>query len=98
MPKFSRVTLAIKAVRQLGPTQVALNALYRLGLKTGHYKRIEARGVETNTLLSMALFSLPSREQLLESIGPGGRQALLAEADEIVAGKVRLFGVEPVDL
>jgi hypothetical protein len=33
--------VALKAIRQLGPGPLALYALYRLGLMTGHYERGE---------------------------------------------------------
>jgi len=44
------------------------------------------------------LFKFPRREEVLAVLGSAGQDALLAEADEIVRGKVRLFGAEPVDL
>lgn len=44
------------------------------------------------------LFNLPHRDQLLQTLGQDGNAALLAEADEIVAGKFRMFGGEPVPL
>ncbi|MGC1375455.1 MAG: alginate lyase family protein [Anaerolineales bacterium] len=94
----SRITTAIKALRHLGFTQVALNALYRFGLKTGHYKRIENREQVTNHLLSNSLFSFPPKEQIIETLGADGLQSLRAEAGEIVAGKFRQFGGEPVEI
>jgi hypothetical protein len=95
---FSRLIIAIKALRHLGFTQVALNALYRFGLKTGHYKRVEKQRVEKSGLLTNHLFSFPSREQILQAIGADGLQSLRAEAGEIVAGRFRQFGGEPVEL
>jgi len=41
---------------------------------------------------------LPDRTHLAEILGECGRAALLAEAEEIAAGRVRLFGGEPVPL
>ncbi len=113
MPASSRLSIAIKALRQLGFTQVALNALYRLGMKTGYFKRVErgraenrraeSRGIEnrglvTTHLLTNHLFSFPSRAQILQTIEADGLQSLLTEADEIVVGRFRQFGGEPVDL
>lgn len=99
---ISRITTAIKAVRQLGFTQVALNALYRVGLKTGHFKRTESRKQSRKTdsvhLLSHTLFSAPPRELLIQILGADGLQSLLNEADEIVVGKFRLFGADPVEI
>ncbi len=95
---FSKVFLTFKALRQLGLTQVALYALYKVGLKTGHYRRAEIRGIETSHPLSTHLFSLPDHTQLAQTLGEDGQCALLAEADEIVAGVFRMFGGEPVPL
>ncbi len=44
------------------------------------------------------LFALPSREQLLQILGTDGKSALINEADEIMDGKFRMFGSEPVPL
>ena len=44
------------------------------------------------------LFSLPSREQLIQTLGTDGKAALINEADEIIGGKFRMFGSEPVPL
>ena len=89
---------AFKLARQLGPIQVALYALYKFGLKTGHYRRIESRELETSDLLPKHLFSLPDRDQLAQILGEDGQRTLLAEADEIVEGKFRMFGGEPVEI
>ncbi len=45
-----------------------------------------------------AIINLPTQDQLLSSIGEGGLLQLVAEADEIAAGRVRLFGGDPVPL
>ncbi|MFH1907443.1 MAG: heparinase II/III family protein [Chloroflexota bacterium] len=89
---------ALKALRQLGPRQVGLYALYKVGLATGHYRRIEKREKRIENSALRPLFTFPAREELLSVLGQDGQSALLAEADEIVSGKVRLFGGEPVDL
>jgi len=93
-----KISIALKALRQLRFTQVALYALYKLGLKTGYYKRVENRELETSHILSSSLFSLPDREQIKQTLGEDGQRTLLAQADEIVDGKFRMFGGEPVDL
>ena len=89
---------AFKALLQLGPRPVALNVLYRFGLLTGHYQRVSAvkRAVGGGQL--KAIFPVPKQEELLAILGRDGQVQLLAEADEIVAGKVRLFGTKPVPL
>jgi hypothetical protein len=95
---MNRFLLALKSLRQLGLQQVGFYALYKLGLATGHYRRTENReqGIENGVLCP--LFTFPTRAELSAVLGGDGKAALLAEADEIVAGKVRLFGGEPVDL
>jgi hypothetical protein len=98
MNLFSRLNIAVKALQQLGLQPLALNGLYRFGLATGHYKRITGRALpEVNGFLH-PLVTLPPREKLLEVLGEDGKAALLAEADEIVSGKIRLFGAAAVDL
>ena len=103
MSVVSRLSVVVKAIRQLGFSQVALNALYRVGLRAGHFKRIENREIENSKLLShhllsTSLFAIPSPDTVRETIGPDGLQALLAEADGIVAGRFRQFGAEPVEI
>ncbi|MEW6400471.1 MAG: heparinase II/III family protein [Chloroflexota bacterium] len=89
----------IKFLIQLGPHPLALLALYKFGLITGHYKRTGNRKSDTNSLISNSLFSLPPREQLQKILGNHGQQALLTEADEIAeGGKFRMIGGEPVDI
>lgn len=96
---FSHLLTLFKAVHQLGFTQVTLNVLYRLGLRTGYYRYlvdIRKPNIELSNIAP--LFSIPSREDILQTLGVDGLQALLAEADEIVAGKFRQFGAEPVEI
>ena len=97
MPSFN---ISIKALAQMGPEPLALNSLYKLGLWTGHYKRTENRELKNTLPLSIIhpLFPLPSREQLIQTLGADGKAALITEADEIVGGKFRMFGGEPVPL
>lgn len=97
MGSLSKAAIAYKAFSQLGLQPVMLNALYRLGLATGHYRRMEKKepGVDSGVL--HPLFVFPSPEELLAVIGEAGKAALLAEANQVVAGRVRLFGAEPVE-
>jgi hypothetical protein len=94
----SKFLIALKALRQLGLRPLALFALYKFGLMTGHYKRVGNRQLETSYPTSNSLFSLPSREQLKQILVDDGQCALLTEADEIIKGKFRMFGGEPVDI
>ena len=92
------------AVRELGFRQAGLFALYRFGLLTGHYRRVcdpeRARRQAASLDLGAVrpLWRLPAQDELQLALGEAGRQALQTEADEIVAGRVRLFGGPPVDL
>ena len=100
---LSRFRFAIKAFRQLGFMQVALYVLYRLGLVTGQYKILTATHrlqteIDGVPLAIRDLFTLPDPTQLAQTLGAEGQPALIAEADEIVAGKFRMFGGEPVEL
>ncbi|MCG2785827.1 MAG: heparinase II/III family protein [Anaerolineae bacterium] len=93
---MSKLQILMKALRELGPTQVGLLALYKLGLKSGHYRRSE------NTQPQPVPFNfplpLPEREKLLSSLGPGGLSVLRQNADEIVGGQFRAFGGPPVPI
>jgi hypothetical protein len=91
-----RLLIAVKALRELGPTQVRLLALYKLGLKSGHYRRIEDATPHPATF-DFPL-PLPEREKLLAHLGPDGLAQLRREADEIVSGHFRAFGGPPVPI
>jgi hypothetical protein len=94
----SRIIVALKYIGQFGIRPLALFALYKFGLKTGHYKRAESRRVDTSHLVPTHLFPLPSHEQLIRTLGDEGKMSLLKEADEIVAGNFHMFGGEHVPL
>ena len=85
-----------KIVTQLGLTQVGLFALYKLGLKTGYFKRNPQKPTAIPTL--RLLFDFPSKEELLAVLGEEGLKELVAEADEIVDGRFRIFGGELADI
>jgi hypothetical protein len=98
MNLFSRVSIAFKALQQLGPEPVALNGLYRFGLATGHYKRVTNRPFTAASGELKAVMPFPGREELQSRLGEEGKVTLMAAADEIASGKIRLFGAAPVDL
>ncbi len=94
--------MAIKALRQLGLEQVSLYAWYQVSLRSGYLrwrtparKQVQAAG---QLQIPPGCLRLPSRESLAALLGEEGRERLLAEADEIVQGQVRLFGGPPVAL
>ncbi|HAE59640.1 MAG TPA: hypothetical protein DCG54_09090 [Anaerolineae bacterium] len=96
MSLSQRIVTALKALRELGPTQVGLLALYKLGLKSGHYRRSENTQAQT-TPFNFPL-PLPEREKLLSSLGAGGLSVLRQAADEIASGQFRAFGGPPVPI
>jgi len=102
--KNSRISLALKALRELGPRKLGFFALYKVGLKTGYSKwktGDEIQNTEFPRHLSSAfcpLLVLPDPDALLEIIGPDGLSQLITETDEIVDGRVRLFGRPPIPL
>jgi hypothetical protein len=108
----SRISLALKALRELGPRKLGLFALYRLGLKTGYFRW---KTEDPSTLLRTGrrrktdeshppssfirpLLDLPDPAVILKMIGSDGLSQLKAEADEIAGGHVRLFWGQPVPL
>jgi hypothetical protein len=98
MPEINPLVLAFKALNQLGFQPVALNALYRFGLATGHYRRVGNGEKQVGNGALRPLFTFPSRDELQAVLDTQGQAALLAEADEIVSGKVRLFGAHALEL
>jgi len=100
---MSRFSLALKAIRELGPVKLGLYATYQLGLRTGFFylaTRDERRWtrVEPPALVISPILDLPDRNELKAVLGRQGHEQLLRQADEIVAGRVRLFGGQPVPL
>jgi hypothetical protein len=101
----SRATIAYKALRELGVRQVGLYGLYKFGLLSGHYQRVLSAGLsrlgQMNSRENLqpypCLARLPDRDAMLSLLGDQISR-LYALADEIVAGKIRLFGGPPVPL
>jgi hypothetical protein len=100
---MSRLKFALKAWNELGPRQLGLYALYRLGLWTGHYQRATKEASPWVNLPPPAfdtrpILKLPEQGELAALLGEPGQAWLLAEAEEIVAGQARLFGGRPAPL
>jgi hypothetical protein len=100
---LSGLQRAFKIARQVGLFQAALYGLYKLGLKTGRYQLLtETYRLQTEIngtpLVIHNLLTLPDRAQLAELMGENRQRLLIAEADEIVEGKFRMFGGEPVEI
>ena len=104
MNRPSRLFIGLKALRQLGLLQLGLYSLYQLGLRSGHYQR-----TLTTSLASLhdyehapylniqSVLPLPDRKDLLKLLG-SQIEVLYQQADEILHGKIRLFGGQPVAL
>jgi hypothetical protein len=102
MRMVRKLTVAIKAGRQLGWRMVWHYAWYQLQLRTGIFRRRtpsrESYSLDRpEVVLCLPLFELPERSRLAEVLGDKA-DLLIQEADEIAAGKVRLFGGEPQPL
>ena len=101
IPPFS---LVLKTLRELGPAQLGLYALYWAGLKSGYFRRQTPAMHNLSPVIAHRLsslrpvFDLPNPADILLVIGDEGLAHLKAEADEIVNGSVRLFGGTPVPL
>jgi hypothetical protein len=101
----SRFVIALKALHQLGVEQLGLYTIYQLGLRTGHYHRqlnsslalLGNLNHEPYLNLSPCLPGLPDRDAMLDLLGDQFGE-VIKQADEIVGGKVRLFGGVPVPL
>ncbi len=83
----------IKAIRDLGPAKLWLFALYQVGLRSGHYRRMTPSSRDpynvTPELPPYSRFPQVSLSQIEQARSAG---------DEICRGYVRLFGGEPVPL
>ena len=93
MSALSRTLVTLQALRELGFEQTSLNALYRLGLKSGYFRKVTpARSLVLPEKLPARFFlSTPARESLNGLLGRTA-QGVVDEANELVCGRLRLFG------
>jgi len=97
--KLIRIPLVFKALRELGPGQLGLYSLYKLGMVLGIYNRKTSESGILGVQNKLApLLTLPDPADLLALIGNTALSHLVSEADEIVSGEVRLFGGNPQTL
>jgi len=91
---------ALKALFQLGPRQMFWYAVYRAGLGTGLLRRQTPTLRLQTAAPAKALLPTPrgGRAALAAVLDITARVRLMAEAEEICAGEVRLFGGPPVAL
>ncbi len=99
----SRFSLAAKAFRELGPRQLWDYARYRSSLHLGilRWQTASPNPPPSDDHLQLSqdpYYALPDRNQITNLIGDQGMAQLRQLADEIAAGKVRLFGGDPVPL
>lgn len=89
----------VKALRVLGPQALFLYANHQFNLRSGKYKRVLAAGSGEwpGGRIEEIGINLPGGDELRSTLGEEGEK-LIAEADEIVGGQVRLFGGEPTPL
>lgn len=88
----SRLTLAWSAAGELGLAPLLRYAIYQLGLRSGHYRRLTSQPDSQSPGEFRSLLALPDRTSLLQVMGEAGRQQTLSEAQEILSGHFRLFG------
>ena len=96
--QIKQIKTAFKALRQLGFPQVTLNALYKLGLKSGHYRRTSLPPAPINSLRLLPILPIPEPQKLRECLGQSGLQNLLTEANQVTTGNFRQFGGAPTAL
>jgi hypothetical protein len=102
--KRRRFSISLKALRELGSRKLVLFALYKAGLRIGYFKWGIGSEVESRKKPGYLpspihpILDLPEPDKLLAIIGSKGLSQLIVEADEIVDGRVRLFGGNPIPL
>ncbi len=97
--RLRALPLAFKAFWQLGPAASLRFAAYQAAVRLGLYRLLTPanRPPEVTELRPLPL-TWPKAAALKAALGPEGERTLLAEADEILAGQVCLFGGPPVPL
>ena len=95
-----KLARALSALAQLGPRQVGWYVLYQAGLRLGLWRRLTPPGRSLPLAELRGLLSVPrgGRAGLAGVLDIPARVHLLAEAEEICAGQLRLFGGPPVPL
>jgi hypothetical protein len=93
----SRLPLILKAARQLGLPSLISYARYQFGLRSGFYRWLTSSPPQVSTGSFQPVIKLPTQQSLAAALGEQTK-LLLEEAAEIIQGKARLFGNEPVPL
>lgn len=109
MSFIDRTRFAFKAIKELGLQKIILYALYQLKLKSG-YLRYFTPPLKTYKVQSIEpLFFKTSQDDVcipltfptqsqLRSLLNNECEMLISEADDIIQGKIRLFGSDPLPL
>lgn len=97
---MNRLVLWLKAYLQLDWRESMLYLLYQVLLRSGMLRLLTPASKETKTPDDglWGLKDLPLAPDLRGVISRQDKAELLNQADEIVAGQVRIFGVDPVPL
>jgi hypothetical protein len=94
--------LYLKALRELGPRALLLYAHYQLALRSGSLQRATPDGGQPVSQAGLQFeeknIPIPARDDLERLLPTEAVDRLVAEAEEITAGQVRLFGGPPVPL
>ncbi len=91
-----RFSLALRAARQLGLSQAAWYAWYRLLLRSGWLNRCpQPAPLPQAASAWRPRLPLPERARLRRLLGADGARSACAAAEEIVRGQARLFGGPP---
>jgi hypothetical protein len=92
MPAVSQLSLYLQAARELGFEQISLIFLYRLGIKSGYFRRITpALSLDLPDPTASYFLQAPTRQALAGLLGEAS-QAVKEEADEMANGRLHLFG------
>ena len=98
MKWFQSAVKYLKVARILGMRPIGWYLVYQAGLRSGHYRRSTPSQRESRPLTLRPVWPLPPADLVRAVLGEAGRSDLLAEADEISKGWVRLFGGPPAKL
>ncbi len=88
---MNKVTKFFKAIKTLGFSKLWYYLVYQLGLRTGHYRRATpSRKADFGGQPAVKPF------QKFPKLSENQKKLVLAYADEIMGGSVRLFGGQPI--
>ncbi|HEY60186.1 MAG TPA: hypothetical protein G4N92_05835 [Anaerolineae bacterium] len=100
MHRLKKPTLTLKAIKQLGIRSSLYYALYKIGLWSGYFKyrtpsAIVTRDHPPHTKKVNWIITLPKKEDINRLL-QHKHDILISQAKEIISGKARLFGDQPV--